>query len=199
MDILSHGLWAGAAAKAANLKKERRINVWLAAFWGVFPDLFAFTIPFVWLFGNVLFGNIDLSDIHRPSQPEPETKLLFGNGDMRQAQSAIAYTASMFYNLSHSAVVFLLIFGLIIWARKILKKENCVPWEMCGWLFHILLDVPTHSYAFYPTPVFWPLAGWKFNGYSWGNLWFVIVDYAVITAVYSALWFLNKRRLLHKN
>ncbi len=132
MDILSHGLWAGAAAKGINLKKEKKLNVWLAAFWGIFPDLFAFTIPFVWLFGSVLFGNIQLSDIHRPTGAEPENKLLFGNGNAYQAQSSIAYLASVLYDISHSAIVFIAIFALIILARKILKKENSVPWEMGG-------------------------------------------------------------------
>ena len=136
MDILSHGLWAGAAAKSINLRRRKSLNVWLTAFWGVFPDLFAFTIPFIWLFLNLLSGSINFSDIHRPTGAEPENKLLFGNGNTEQTQSSVAHLTSSLYNISHSLFIFLLIFGLVILIRKLLmvrqahhREENAVPWE----------------------------------------------------------------------
>ena len=193
MDIFSHGLWAGAAAKGINLKRKKPVNVWLMAFWGAFPDLFAFTIPFVWLFFNLTSGNASLSDIHRPAGAEPENRLLFGNGNTSQAQSSIAYLTSVLYDISHSLVIFLLIFGLTVIARKMLKKENAVPWEMGGWLLHIIMDIPTHSYAFYPTPVFWPIGGWKFQGYPWAHPLFIAMDYSAIAVVYLVLRYLKKR------
>ncbi|MDO8664161.1 MAG: hypothetical protein Q7K44_01235 [Candidatus Liptonbacteria bacterium] len=225
MDILSHGLWAGAATKSINLKRRKSLNVWLTAFWGVFPDLFAFTIPFIWLFFNLLSGNINFSDIHRPTGAEPENKLLFGNGNTEQTQSSIAYLTSSLYNISHSLFIFLLIFGLVILIRKLLtfgsesankaeilfaasepnekisrfalffKKENVVPWEMGGWLLHILLDIPTHSYAFYPTPVFWPLGGWKFSGYPWAHPWFIAANYSAIAVAYLTIRYFRKRKV----
>ncbi len=211
MDILSHGLWAGAAAKGINLKKERKLNVWWTAFWGVFPDLFAFTIPFAWLLFNLATGNVQFSDLHRPTGAEPDDKFLFGNGDARQAQSAIAYLTSSLYNISHSLIVFLFIFGLIILARRMFKKENVVmretdasprrrgplvPWEMSGWLLHIILDVPTHSYAFYPTPIFWPLSGWKFQGFAWANPWFMAVNISAIAITYLVIRRFEKKKII---
>lgn len=195
MDILSHGLWAGAVAKAINLKRQRPINVWLTAFWGVFPDLFAFTIPFIWLFFNLISGSVNLSDIHPPTGTEPENKLLFGNGDVHQAQSSISYLTSSLYNISHSLIIFLMIFGLVIFIKKLLKKENVVPWEMCGWLLHILIDIPTHSYAFYPTPVFWPLASWKFSGCPWAHPLFIAINYSAIAIAYLIIRFFKKRKV----
>lgn len=61
MDIFSHGLWAGAAYKAVNKKAKKPLNVWLAGFWGVFPDLFAFTIGFAWIFGSLIFEKLSKS------------------------------------------------------------------------------------------------------------------------------------------
>ncbi len=193
MDILSHGLWAGAVAKGINIKKGKKLNVWLTAFWGVFPDLFAFTIPFVWLFFNLISGSIHFSDIHPPTGAEPENKLLFGNGNSQQTQSSISYLTSVLYNISHSLVIFLLIFGVAILIRKLLKRENIIQWEMGGWLLHIILDIPTHSYAFYPTPVFWPIGGWKFSGYSWAHPLFIAANYSAIAIAYLAIHYLKKK------
>ena len=195
MDIFSHGLWAGAAAKGINLKRKKSLNVWLMAFWGVFPDLFAFTIPFVWLFFNLLSGNINLSDIHRPTGAEPESKMLFGNGNTQQTQSSISFLTSSLYDISHSLIIFRLIVALVILVKNLLKKENIVPWEMGGWLLHILMDIPTHSYAFYPTPVFWPLGGWKFNGWSWAHPLFMAINYSAIVIVYLTIRYFRKKKI----
>ena len=184
MDIFSHGLWAAAAYKAADGKK--RFNLWKAAFWGVFPDLFAFTISFLWLFGNFVFGDLSFADLPRPDEIEPASDaLMFGDGDIGKATSFIARVTAILYHLSHSAVVFLVIFGLVylIFRRPI--------WELGGWLMHIFLDIPTHQYQVYPTPVLWPLSGWKFDGFSWETLWFLVPNYIAIIFVYLLLR--NKR------
>ncbi len=180
MDIFAHGLWTGAAAKAANSnnsisrKIKKPLNIWRAIFWGVFPDLFAFTLPFVWLFGNVIFGNLSFSDFPKPENTEPfprDTLPVFN-------------LASRLYNFSHSLIVFFLIFT-IVWI--ILRRPI---WEMLGWFLHILIDIPTHSYRFFPTPFLWPVSQWKINGFSWATPWFLILNYAAIILAY---WFLKKR------
>lgn len=180
MDIFSHGLWAAAAYKAVNNKK--RLNLWKAAFWGVFPDLFAFTIGFVWILGNLAFGDLSFADLPRPDLVEPASdELVFGNGDIQNTASFIARLTATLYHFSHSAVVFFVIFGVVyfVFRRPI--------WELGGWLIHIILDIPTHSYQFYPTPVLWPLSGWTFDGFSWGTLWFLIPNYIAIIIVYLLL------------
>ena len=65
---------------------------------------------------------------------------------------------------------------------------------MLGWGLHILIDIPTHSYQFYPTPLLWPVSSWKFNGFSWTTPWFIIVNYLAILLVYALLYILRKRR-----
>ncbi len=195
MDIFSHGLWAGAASKGVNLKSKKQLNVWLVAFWGVFPDLFAFTIPFAWLIFNLLTGKLHFQNFPQPGAIEPDGRpKFFGNGDTRQAYSLLSYLVALLYGLSHSLVIFLVIAGIIILSWKFFQKPGRLPWEMGGWLFHILLDIPTHTYRFFPTPLFWPLAGWKFDGFSWANPVFLIINYSAIAAVYTILWYANKKR-----
>lgn len=171
MDIFAHGLWAGAAYKAVNKKNKRPLNVKLAAFWGVFPDLFAFTIPSVWLFWNLAFGGLSFADLPRPEETEPAP----------QDTLPIFRLASLLYSISHSAIIFFIISGIVF---LILRRPI---WELGGWLLHILLDIPTHSYQFYPTPFLWPLSGWKFDGFSWGTPWFLVLNYAAIITVYLLL------------
>ncbi len=179
MDIFSHGLWAGAAYKAINKKRDNKINVKAAAFWGVFPDLFAFTIPFVWLLWNLVFGHLNFGNLPHPSAGEPP----------QQDTLWVFRLASSFYTISHSAVVFAALF-LFVWL--IFRKPM---WALGGWLLHILIDIPTHTYQFYPTPVFWPISGLEFNGFSWATPWFLIINYSIIIIVY---WFLRERKTTKK-
>lgn len=171
MDIFAHGIWAGAAYKAINKKAKKPLNVRLAGFWGIFPDLFAFTIPFIWLFGDIMFGGMSFADLSRPGEIEPTP----------QDTLPIFRLTSLLYSISHSAVIFLVVFGA---AYLIFRRPM---WELGGWFIHILLDIPTHSYQFYPTPFLWPLSGWTFDGFSWETLWFLIPNYIAIIAVYLLL------------
>ena len=55
------------------------------------------------------------------------------------------------YPAGHSLIVFLVVFAITsIFARRIV-------YEMLGWLLHILIDIPTHSFSYYATPI--PVAG----------------------------------------
>lgn len=64
---------------------------------------------------------------------------------------------------------------------------------MGGWLLHILMDIPSHSYDFYPTPFLWPISDFKINGFHWGTPWFMITNYSLIIISYLILYFLKKR------
>lgn len=172
MDILSHGLWAGALYKLLNLKRKgkEKFNFFWVVFWGMFPDLFAFTIPFVFLIFMMVTGQMHLSEFPPPSAAEP-------------GQTGVPFFAisNVLYSISHSLIVFALVFAI---AFFIFKKKSLV---IGGWLLHILMDIPTHTYKFFPTPVFWPLGGWKFNGFPWANPYFLATDYGLLIIVYSWL------------
>lgn len=173
MDIFSHGFWAGAAYKGINEfalkpKAKKQLNFWWVAFWGAFPDIFSFAIPLLGLLWNWSFRGVNLSDMPGPSSMEPPPKNILW----------IFNFAQYLYNLSHSAIIFLLIFGAVflIFRRPV--------WELGGWFIHILIDIPTHSYQFFPTPFLWPISGVKFNGFSWATPWFLILNYSLILVVY---------------
>jgi membrane-bound metal-dependent hydrolase YbcI (DUF457 family) len=86
MDKLSHALWGYAAT-------GRKSKFWLAAFFGAFPDLFAFTVPFTLA---ILTGNFSREG-HHVFFPEFIRTL---------------------YNISHSILICALVFGIIYTFRK---------------------------------------------------------------------------------
>ncbi|HRZ95011.1 MAG TPA: metal-dependent hydrolase [Candidatus Moranbacteria bacterium] len=181
MDILAHGLWAGSAGKAVNLirqpaEKEPLKLKWMVV-WGIFPDFFAFAISFSWMIGSQIFPFIPKIEHLGPGNMEPVT----------QNSLFIMHLTHTLYNISHSLFIFFLIFGL---AWLIFKKP---VWVMTGWLLHILMDIPSHSYDFYPTPFLWPISDFKINGFHWGTPWFMITNYSLIIIAYLLLYIINKR------
>lgn len=177
MDIFSHGLWAGVVAKGTNkIQNKRRINVWAAMLWGVFPDLFAFSIPFVFIVWSVAFSGHSFGDFGgQPAIAEPTNP----------SAIQLFQLSHVLYNVSHSLFIFTIVFLAVCAYFKQVRVE------LLGWLLHIVMDVPTHTYAFFPTPVFWPLFDWKFNGIHWGQWWFIIADYSLLLLVYV---FVKQRR-----
>lgn len=178
MDVFSHGLWSAVIFKAVNNKQKTGFKIKEAAFWGIFPDLFAFTIPFVGLFWNWSFHGVNLADMPRPSEVEPPLQDTLWTFRL----------ATNLYNYSHSLIIFVLIFGLIYF---IFKKPR---YEMLAWLLHIFIDIPTHSYKFYPTPFLWPVSSLKVDGFSWAHSWFLIINYSALIIVY----FLLRRQAMKK-
>lgn len=184
MDILSHGLWGVVAGKAVARRTGRKASGRTWFWWGIFPDLFAFGVPISWFLGSVLIGRISLSDFPHPSRyGEPPDLVRY----------PIFRLAPELYQLSHSLFVFAAVLALtyLIWRRnREILWRHWMP--MFAWLVHILMDVPTHSYRFYPTPVFFPLSDWKFDGIAWSVPWFMVLNYSSLAV---AFWALRKRRL----
>lgn len=171
MDILAHGLWAGGLARAFQ-KRNREIKPGWIAFWGVFPDLFAFTLLFGYLIAGRVFG-FAIPHFPSPNSMEP----IGANGIW------LLKITPILYSLSHSVVIFVIVLGVVLFMRK------RIPWSLFGWFLHIVIDVPTHSYEFYPTPVLWPISDWRFNGVSWGVPWFSIANYSLLAMIYLAFLF----------
>lgn len=179
MDIFSHGLWSVVLAKGINNKLEKNkgkirqpLNYGLAFFWGVFPDLFAFTIPFMVSVVELASGKMHFADLRPVSAGEPP-----------QVDSSWFFRlAHYLYNFSHSFIIF---GGVILIVWLIYRRFF---WEMSGWLLHIIMDIPTHSYRFFPTPFLFPISSFKFSGYQWSHLWFLVADYAALIGVYLYLW-----------
>lgn len=174
MDVFSHGLWGGILAKVVNhqgiFKKPLKIKK--VVFWSVLPDIFAFAPLFIYILWSLSFKGISLADLPKPDAAEPPPPNTFW----------IFKLSTSLYILSHSLVVFLAVFGLVFLLRR--RPAG----ELLGWLFHILIDIPTHSYRFYPTPFLWPISAWKLDGLSWGTPWFMALNYTTLGVVYYLFW-----------
>src|SRR3989344_1589349 len=176
MDILAHTLWANAAAREVNAVAEKKnkkfhLDVGWTAFWGVFPDLFAFSLPFIFRFYDVLSGDGSASVFFVRSR-----------GGVGGAEDGfnIAHTL---YQYSHSLIIWAVVF-LLVWGFY--KRPR---YELLGWLLHILIDIPTHLLAFYPSPFLFPISDYKFPyGVSWGNQWFMIVNYGALLLVWGHIF-----------
>ncbi|MEK7576490.1 MAG: hypothetical protein AAB482_02225 [Patescibacteria group bacterium] len=181
MDIFAHALWTGAAFKTVNKKRKKKLSVWWGIFWGVAPDLFAFTIPFVWTIWNLSLGRITLQEIPQPRHNEPPSMNHYWVNDL----------ARLLYNIGHSGIVFVIFFG-VVW--YLYRRPR---FELFGWLLHLVIDVPTHTYAFYPSPFFWPIFGWDFRwGIAWEHPAFMLVNYSLLSIVWFAITRRRKRKRL---
>lgn len=166
MDILSHGLWGGAAF-GRSVKK----NFWLAFFIGISPDLFSFGIFSAMNFLGLVSG--------------PD----WSNGPP-DASTIPQYVHSL-YNITHSLIVFVAVF-LLVW---VIRKKPL--YEMLAWPLHILMDIPTHSTRFFPTPFLWPVAEYKIDGVPWSHPWIFFPNWILLILIYSYFFF-KKRRLKMK-
>jgi hypothetical protein len=167
VDIFAHGLWAGAAATAANRKLKRPVRIGWAVFWGVFPDLFAFAIPMALL----MWTRFSQGLAAMPARGQPRWSL-----------------AWQLYHVSHSLIIFGTVFGLV-W---LVTRRPAL--ELLGWLLHILIDIPTHTARFFPTPFLWPVSSYYFSGIRWGERWFMLANYSALLIVYLLLWWTARRR-----
>ncbi|MGQ0812296.1 MAG: metal-dependent hydrolase [Nitrospiraceae bacterium] len=104
-------------------------------------------------------------------------------------ESSIPQYVHHLYNVTHSLVVFLILF-LLVWALV-----KWPVWELSAWGLHVLMDIPLHSFAFFPTPFLWPLSDWKFNGRQWMTPSIVIPNATLLILLYA--WYcaqLKRRR-----
>ena len=142
--------------------RRNRTSFSLAFAIGMAPDLFSFGVLWV-------AATLGLS-------PTPD----FSHGT--PPESTIPLYVHHLYNLTHSFVLFLAAFALL-W---LLAKRPV--WELGAWGLHVLVDIPTHSLAFFPTPVLWPLSDWKFDGWQWNQSAILIPNFTVLFLLYA--WFL---------
>ena len=89
--------------------------------------------------------------------------------------------AQTLYNITHSFVISSFVFVLLgIVARKPI-------WVVAVWGLHILIDIPTHSLALFPTPFLWPISNLKVDGIGWDNPIILAIDAVLLITAYS-LW-----------
>lgn len=164
MDILAHALWTTAAGKLWNRRQPETRRVHVA--WTAALGVLPDLFAFTWpVVLSIWMGFQTGREVH------PDHALAEG-----------------LYRYSHSLVLFALVFG----ALWLLRKRPL--WTLLGWPLHILIDIPSHSIDFFPTPFLWPLSGYRFGGVSWGEPWFMTLNYSALVATWVALWFTGRSR-----
>jgi len=144
------------------LGRQNKKDFWWSIFYGIAPDLFSFGI----FTGMTILG--------LASSPSWSSGL--------PLESAIPPFIHTLYRITHSLVIFAVIF-LAVW---LLRKKPLIP--MLAWGIHILMDIPTHSMEFFPTPFLWPFFnGIRFSGISWGHPIIFIPDVILLFVLY--IWF----------
>ncbi|HYW42111.1 MAG TPA: hypothetical protein VE959_04590 [Bryobacteraceae bacterium] len=158
MEIVAHGLWAAAAAITAKRSTNASIRVGWTIWWSVFPDVLAFGPSVAVGVWLRLTGGV-----HGGHVPHVNLGLPL-------------------YPAGHSLLVFLLLFGI----TTILTRR--IVFELLGWLLHILIDIPTHSFSYYATRFLWPISDFRIDGIAWWTPWFWISTYVALATVYVVLW-----------
>jgi hypothetical protein len=136
-----------------------RSSFGLAFVIGMAPDLCSFGVLYV----AATLGLSPKPDFSRGTPPE----------------STIPQYVHTLYNFTHSFVIFFVLF-VLVWL--LLKRP---VWELGAWGLHVLFDVPLHSYAFFPTPVLWPLSDWKFDGWQWMTPGILLPNIALLVLLYG--------------
>jgi membrane-bound metal-dependent hydrolase YbcI (DUF457 family) len=131
---------------------------WYALLFGAIPDLFSFGIYFLFK----LITNPTNLKLGKPSIDE------------------IPNWVFNLYDFSHSILVALLFIGII----SRINKDFCFP--MLAWPLHIIIDFFTHSVQYFPTPIFWPISNYRFDGIPWSNpiIWFSNIFLIILIFIY---------------
>jgi len=90
------------------------------------------------------------------------------------------------YNATHSLAVFAAVF-LAVWA---VRRRPFLP--LAAWALHILIDIPTHSLALFPTPFLWPFSDLKVDGIPWHTPAVLIPDVLLLLSAHA--WWRHVRR-----
>jgi hypothetical protein len=93
--------------------------------------------------------------------------------------------AQNLYNVTHSLIIFTVVFALI-WIAA--KKPI---WVATAWGLHIVIDIPTHSLALFPTPFLWPISDFRVDGIGWDHPIVLAIDIILLIAAYS-IWLYPK-------
>lgn len=136
----------------------------LALFFGAMPDLFSF--------GALLLLHLFNGSYH------------FGKPNLAE----IPHWVYLNYSITHSFVICALVIGLVAWFRR------DIAFSMLGWPFHIVLDFPFHSRAFFPTPIFWPLSDFNVDGIPWSNPWVWFPNVAGLLVLLGYRFWKKKKR-----
>lgn len=171
MDILAHGLWAGLGfAWAHRARPLPRRTMALTVALAVVPDV----VQMLPLVTSAVWSADGWTALKSYAVALPGHEPL-----MSPWLSALTHHL---HCVMHSALVAGGVTALLwLWIGRL-----WIP--LLGWWSHIVIDVFTHSADFYPSPVFYPLTYWGFDGLAWNTPWFMVVNYLALAALAVVVW-----------
>ena len=178
MDILSHTLWVVAGVEVARRRRiiVGRRDIVASAILAALPDVIHLVPVFAW----VLLGNGSLASLYQYAIALP--------GDEPSMPAIVVLTAHHLHCIMHSGIVAGAITALV-W---LMHQRLWIP--LLAWWSHILIDVFTHSDDYYPSPIFYPITYWGFDGFAWNRPAFVAMNYTLLVALYAWLLFTRVRQ-----
>lgn len=177
MDVIAHGLWAGAAgvwAARRGARVSKSTLGWMVAL-ALLPDL------------------MQLMPVLAISlwQPQPwdflRDYVTARPGMEPTMPTAAAVLAHHLHCVMHSVVVL----GAITAFAWFRRRAWLLP--LLGWWLHVFMDIPSHSAEFYPVSIFYPISEWAFDGVAWNTPWLFAANYLALTLVYGLLLFRTRR------
>lgn len=151
MDDVAHILWS--------IIIFYNYSWWIAALFGILPDILAFVPFYTYKF---LKGNIkNVNDV------QPNHNIAFYKKWVTQV-----------YDATHSVPVAILVIAICTF----LFGYHLEYWAM---IIHILADIPSHRRAWFGTKIFWPFSNFQFNGTSWATRDFMLANYTGLALVYA--------------
>lgn len=178
MDVLAHTLWTNAVfhVKYHNQRRQR----YIAAFFGVLPDLLSF-VP------ATIYSLLNVSKIQNFIQGQDLTKISPEHYDA--LNSWVFNYAVQSYNYTHSFVIFAALFLIVYIVRK--RKPY---WPLLGWGLHILIDIFTHK-DFFETPFLFPLSNYtNHHAIVWGEPVFMAINYGLLIFVYALIFWYQRKK-----
>ncbi len=160
MDIFAHFLWTNLAF----LKADDSTRLWASTL-SVAPDALAF--------GPELIRSMIARQSRKWRKVDEST--------FDDLNKSIPRWVFRIYDITHSIPIWIVVCALWWWL------SGAFPLIYLGWLGHIVVDIPTHSKKFFPTPFLWPLFDYKFDGISWGVRWFMWANYGSLATAYAIL------------
>lgn len=178
MDIVAHGLWAGAAGMAL---RRTRPEIGTRAVAGmvalaVLPDL------------------VHMVPVLAASLSEPSAAAFLGDyltATGRAGEPAMPPLAQALSHHLHCTFHSVVVAAIVTLVMKWAHPAGLLP--LLGWWLHIALDVPTHSSEYYPVPIFYPFTEWAFDGIAWKEPWLLAANYAALAVAYAWLFFARRR------
>jgi hypothetical protein len=147
--------------------RHSKTSYWKAFFFGVMPDLFSF---------GIFFAITLLSFASGPDFYVGTTNA-----------SDIPVYVHQLYNVTHSLFVasFIICFVWFVQGKFMI--------EMLAWPLHILVDIPTHSAKFFPTPFLWPVSNFYVDGISWGSPYIFFPNLIILAVLYTWSYYSHKK------